>query len=152
MSKLIDIVIQTQQDVALYESLSRSSSSWVEGEADEVLMEGYRNVAPRGEFPDLLTFTVEVYRWIRRVEAVAYARKGERYQNKVTWNRAYGFADWAWLWAETIEDWLNNELPLLEPSTPLEEAGKLFIEEKLRWALGRLSAFRDWDYPVPRSH
>jgi hypothetical protein len=142
MSQVADRIIETQEAVDRYEALSADQR---DGTADEALLAGYEEVALGGDFPDLLTFTGEVYHWIRRIEAVAHARKSEIFRG-VIWNRAYGFVDWAWLWGDPIAAKLRYEVPHLEPKSELEQAGKLWIEQTLRWALGRLNAFRDWGY------
>jgi hypothetical protein len=88
-----------------------------------------------------LQFVANLYADFRPIEAVAY-----RQREIVVTSRS---TERAVRWARDQESLIRGQLDKLgslQPTSELEEAGKLFIEQKLRWAIGRLEAFRTWGY------
>jgi len=133
MSAIGDKIEETWRDVALFEVGKITWDQLLPAKRSPLL----NTVA------DLADFAAEVYCRFRRIEAIAYVfRSGED-------STAHAFASDYCGWARTQRSLIERrlgELNGLEAKSRLEETGKFFIEEKLRWALGRLEAFTLWGY------
>lgn len=89
---------------------------------------------------DLYQYVADVYFRFRLTEAVAYHYRGDRSTIGVKAQTERCARE-----RRDIEEVLTNSESFV-PTTPAEEVAKLWVEEKLRWALGRLDAFREWGY------
>lgn len=92
---------------------------------------------------DLYDFVAGVYVRFRIAEAAAYKfRKGNEGYLHTGVRNLVTTCD---VIKVDIEEVLRDSESFV-PTTPAEEVAKLWVEEKLRWALSRLEAFRNWGY------
>ena len=87
---------------------------------------------------DRKEFAAELYAGLRPIEDVAHRRRG-----------AVARPTLLVAWARAQEPLIRIQLEKLEdfqPDDEWRELGKLYVEEKLRWALRVIETFRDWGY------
>ena len=89
-------------------------------------------------------FVGELYFNLRLTEALAYDFRDEK--GTTSFAMVRGLVDWARLQRSAIENQLVSN-DSYTPTSGLEDLGKMFVEEKCRWALRLIDeTFGSWGY------